>query len=165
MQSYNVTSVSNSAAEDRDKRMRIYFIMMTIRVLCVASLFWARGWWILVAALGAVFLPYLAVLIANEPDNRAKNRVEKPEQEAIAAPAKTDKKPTIIVINEAIENPVCSRAECKNPAEFKIEWRNPKIHDESRTKTWLACAEHKDYLSEYLSARNFPVTVLSFGDE
>lgn len=55
--------------------------------------------------------------------------------------------------------PHCSRAGCRRPAEVRLEWRNPKIHDASRTKIWLACAEHREYLTDFLSARAFPVAV------
>ncbi|MBO1902585.1 DUF3099 domain-containing protein [Leucobacter weissii] len=63
---YDVTSVGASPAEDRAHRMRVYFIAMSIRVACVASLFFVRGWWILVVGAGAVLLPYFAVLFANQ---------------------------------------------------------------------------------------------------
>ena len=42
-----------------------YTVMMSIRVLCLVSLLWVRGWWILIPAAGAVFLPYFAVVVAN----------------------------------------------------------------------------------------------------
>ncbi len=53
----------------------------------------------------------------------------------------------------------CSRAGCRAPATARIDWRNPRIHSEGRTKTWVACDEHVDYLREFLSARDFPVRV------
>lgn len=46
--------------------MRVYFIAMSIRIACVASLFFVRGWWILLVGLAAVILPYFAVIFANE---------------------------------------------------------------------------------------------------
>ena len=49
----------------------------------------------------------------------------------------------------------CSRAGCALPASTKIHWRNPKIHQDGRTKTWLACAEHLDFLIDYLEVRGF----------
>lgn len=57
-------------------------------------------------------------------------------------------------------SPPCSRAGCSQPATSRVHWRNPRIHDEFRTKVWLACDEHRDYLRDYLATRNFPVTVL-----
>lgn len=58
----------------------------------------------------------------------------------------------------------CSRAGCDAAATVALNWRNPKIHDASRTKTWLACDVHKEYLTEFLRARSFPVAVESMAD-
>jgi len=65
-QHYRLTSVGVNPADDRAHRMRVYFIAMSVRVLCVASLFFVRGWWILLVGIAAVVLPYFAVLFANE---------------------------------------------------------------------------------------------------
>lgn len=54
---------------------------------------------------------------------------------------------------------VCSRAGCRAPASWRIDWRNPRIHSGERRKTWVACAEHVAYLREYLAARAFPLEV------
>ena len=56
------------------------------------------------------------------------------------------------------ERPHCSRAGCRVPATTRLEWRNPRIHDVGRVKVWLACPEHRDYLTEFLRVRDFPVT-------
>lgn len=55
--------------------------------------------------------------------------------------------------------PDCSRAGCRLSATWRIEWRNPRIHSADRTKTWVACDTHVDYLREFLAAREFPVAV------
>lgn len=55
----------------------------------------------------------------------------------------------------------CSRAGCAEPATTRVEWRNPRIHDESRTKVWLACDEHRAYLVGFLEARAFPVRAVA----
>lgn len=55
--------------------------------------------------------------------------------------------------------PECSRAGCRAAATHRILWRNPRIHAEDRTKTWLACDEHLAFLRDYLRAREFPVEV------
>jgi hypothetical protein len=55
----------------------------------------------------------------------------------------------------------CSRAGCTEGATTRIEWRNPRIHDASRTKVWLACDEHRDYLVGFLEARAFPVRAVA----
>ncbi|WP_187976147.1 hypothetical protein [Mycetocola sp. JXN-3] len=56
----------------------------------------------------------------------------------------------------------CSRAGCRAEATVKISWRNPKIHDETRRKVWLACAEHAEFLTEFLTSRGFPAEVAPF---
>lgn len=58
--------------------------------------------------------------------------------------------------------PQCSRAGCREAAVWNVNWRNPRIHAEDRVKVWLACDEHREYLSEYLAARDFPATVTPF---
>ena len=50
---------------------------------------------------------------------------------------------------------VCSAKGCHNPATVALLWNNPKIHTPDRRKTWLACDEHQDSLTQFLSARGF----------
>ncbi|MFE6255466.1 hypothetical protein [Agromyces sp. NPDC057865] len=57
---------------------------------------------------------------------------------------------------------VCSRAACREPATWRIDWQNPRIHTGDRWKTWLACDEHVEYLRGFLEARSFPVRVAAF---
>lgn len=40
-------------------------------------------------------------------------------------------------------------------AKHLVIWRNPKIHLGDRVKTWGACDEHREFLIDYLSARDF----------
>ena len=49
----------------------------------------------------------------------------------------------------------CSAKGCRTAALVAHRWNNPKIHAEDRRKTWLACAEHRESLSAFLSARGF----------
>ncbi|MFB7890916.1 hypothetical protein ACFC1I_01770 [Microbacterium sp. NPDC056044] len=58
-----------------------------------------------------------------------------------------------------VADAVCSRAGCRAAAQWRIDWRNPRIHAEDRRKTWVACDEHVGYLREFLAARDFPVSV------
>jgi hypothetical protein len=58
----------------------------------------------------------------------------------------------------------CSRAQCRERATWRIDWRNPRIHTGDRGKTWLACDEHVDYLRGFLEARSFPVSIAAFAD-
>ena len=50
---------------------------------------------------------------------------------------------------------LCSARDCRQPAVYDLGWNNPKIHPPERRKHWLACAEHRDSLSQFLSARGF----------
>ena len=42
-----------------------YSVAMTVRVICLVLCLVLPGWWALGPALGAIFLPYFAVMIAN----------------------------------------------------------------------------------------------------
>lgn len=50
---------------------------------------------------------------------------------------------------------VCSARGCTEQAVFDLQWNNPKIHTPDRRKHWLACAAHRDSLSNFLGARGF----------
>jgi hypothetical protein len=62
-------------------------------------------------------------------------------------------------MSDAFGEPTCSRAGCRAPARWRIDWRNPRIHSADRVKSWVACDEHRDYLRDFLAARDFPVAV------
>jgi hypothetical protein len=49
----------------------------------------------------------------------------------------------------------CSARGCTTPAAWALLWNNPKLHTPDRRKTWLACDEHKQSLSDFLGARGF----------
>lgn len=51
--------------------------------------------------------------------------------------------------------PVCSARGCRAPAVWSLRWNNPRLHDPARRKTWLACAEHRRSLGDFLGARGF----------
>ena len=65
---------------------------------------------------------------------------------------------------EGPESAICSRAGCEADAAWNVNWRNPKIHGEERVKVWLACDAHREYLSEFLAARDFPVFVSALAE-
>ena len=50
---------------------------------------------------------------------------------------------------------ICSAKGCQAPAAWQLLWNNPKLHTPDRRKTWLACDEHKQSLSDFLGARQF----------
>ncbi|WP_405944889.1 hypothetical protein [Streptomyces sp. NBC_00932] len=51
--------------------------------------------------------------------------------------------------------PVCSAKGCRADAVWVLAWNNPKLHTPERRKTWLACAEHREHLSQFLGVRCF----------
>lgn len=48
---------------------------------------------------------------------------------------------------------VCSRKACREEAGWQLLWNNPKIHTPDRRKIWVACADHVDWLQDYLQLR------------
>ncbi len=72
---HSITGAVSPHSDDLDARIRRYLISMSVRVLCVilAIVIHARwhhwSWWIF--AVGAVILPYVAVVMANAVDTRA----------------------------------------------------------------------------------------------
>ncbi|MCW2761112.1 MAG: hypothetical protein JWR85_1313 [Marmoricola sp.] len=50
---------------------------------------------------------------------------------------------------------ICSAKGCQLPATHELRWNNPKLHTPDRRKVWLACDEHRESLSAFLSARKF----------
>lgn len=49
----------------------------------------------------------------------------------------------------------CSRKACSTGAVWQLLWNNPKIHTPERRKIWLACDEHRPFLSDFLASRSF----------
>lgn len=84
---YKLTSVGVNPARDRAYRMRMYFLTMTLRMVCIISLFWVRGPWIILVAIGAIVLPYFAVLIANAVSHVGGTAPDAPTPLELEAPA------------------------------------------------------------------------------
>jgi Protein of unknown function (DUF3099) len=42
-----------------------YSLAMGIRMICLLSLLFVQGWWLVIMAAGAILLPYVAVVLAN----------------------------------------------------------------------------------------------------
>lgn len=61
----SITSLPRSPEDDRRGRMLRYSIAMGIRLLCIIACFFTPGWWLVIPAIGAIVLPYVAVVIAN----------------------------------------------------------------------------------------------------
>jgi len=76
-QTQSITTLPESPDDDRKRRMIQYGIAMTIRVACVIACFFVQGWWLFVPIVGAIVLPYIAVVFANVGP-RADGQVERP---------------------------------------------------------------------------------------
>lgn len=48
---------------------------------------------------------------------------------------------------------ICSARACRRTATYALRWNNPRLHNPERRKVWLACAEHRDCLADFLSMR------------
>ncbi|MDR7234688.1 DUF3099 domain-containing protein [Agrococcus sp. BE272] len=64
--SASITDLPISPDEDRQRRFRTYLILMLVRVACLGIFFVVPDWWKLIPAFFAVFIPYFAVVIANQ---------------------------------------------------------------------------------------------------
>ena len=65
-----ITDARGAASQELSSRMRRYTIAMTFRLACFLGMAFVDGWlrWVLLAF--AVFLPYVAVVLANQTDQR-----------------------------------------------------------------------------------------------
>lgn len=77
MKKATITTLGMSPEQERHHRVVKYTVAMVIRVICILLMLFSRGWWLLVFALGAIVLPYFAVVIANTP-LRTRDDVERP---------------------------------------------------------------------------------------
>jgi purine-cytosine permease-like protein len=75
-----ITAVPVSAEVDRHRRFVTYTVMMGVRVVCVLSMLFVSGWWQLLCVLGAVILPYVAVVIANVQFSQQRDVPERPQR-------------------------------------------------------------------------------------
>ncbi|MEP6842323.1 MAG: DUF3099 domain-containing protein [Pseudolysinimonas sp.] len=76
--SATITELPPSPDAERHSRMIKYAITQGIRVLCIFAVFFVHGWWVLIPAAGAVFLPYFAVVAANNVRRGGSTTVRRP---------------------------------------------------------------------------------------
>jgi hypothetical protein len=83
----SATSLPKAPREDADNRFAKYMVMMGIRIACFIAMAVVQpyGWYTFVFAAGAIFLPYLAVIVANVGQDAAQTTAINPER-AIEAP-------------------------------------------------------------------------------
>lgn len=73
-----ITSLPTSPDDERRSRMVRYSIAMGIRMICIVACFVTPGWWMLIPALGAIVLPYFAVIAANTVVSSPRTAIERP---------------------------------------------------------------------------------------
>ena len=101
----SATSLRRAPSDDAHSRMTKYFVMMSVRVVCFVLMvvITPYGWHTWLLAVGAIFLPYLAVVVANVgSDAREVTGVAPEGQIAAAAPEPpAPSSPAIIRIQES----------------------------------------------------------------
>ncbi|WP_082008252.1 DUF3099 domain-containing protein [Microbacterium mangrovi] len=100
----SATSLPAAPEREVDRRSTRYLIMMGIRVVCFALMVLVHpyGWYTWVFCIAAVFLPYIAVVLANVGQESKTPAAVDPEMALPAPPAAPPEHgPTVIRINEA----------------------------------------------------------------
>lgn len=87
MKLQSITSLPPSPEQERRARMLKYTIAMTIRVVCIFAMLFVQGWWLAVFAAGAIFLPYVAVVLANAQGSGRSGHVIAPDRQLTAGPS------------------------------------------------------------------------------
>lgn len=95
----SATSLPRAPRDDVGSRSTRYLIMMGVRVLCFILMVFVQpfGWWTWVFGVGAVFLPYVAVVMANVGQDGKTVRAVPPERALAAPTADHEPKPVIRV--------------------------------------------------------------------
>jgi hypothetical protein len=88
-----ITSLPRSPDDDRRERMIRYSVAMSIRLVCLIACFFTPGWWLVIPALGAIVLPYVAVVAANVSTTSG-GAVQSPDTRAIVRREPVDGDPS-----------------------------------------------------------------------
>ena len=113
-----ITDARSASSRELSGRVRRYTITMAFRMACFLSMLFVEGWprWVLLAC--AVFLPYIAVVAANQSDQRTRpTRLEPggPEDSAqLPGP------PPVEVIPGSLERPVAGHGRDDHRPEGRV---------------------------------------------
>ncbi len=105
-----ITNARSSTSEEMNGRIRRYTITMAFRMACFLSMLFVHGWlrWVLLAC--AVFLPYIAVVLANQADQRSNaspfERGAPADAPQLTAGAPVDLAPGTVVEGTVVEGTV-----------------------------------------------------------
>lgn len=61
----SITNAAEAHSQEMRGRMIKYGTTMAIRMVCIAAIFFVDGWFKIIPVIGAVILPWVAVMIAN----------------------------------------------------------------------------------------------------
>ena len=64
-QPQSITSLPEHPDVERRRRLIRYTLAMSLRVACVMACLFVQGWWLVLPVIGALVLPYVAVVVAN----------------------------------------------------------------------------------------------------
>jgi hypothetical protein len=139
MKQQSITSLPLSPEAERRNRMIKYSVTMGIRVVCIILMLFVQGWWLLVCAIGAITLPYFAVVIANVHADPRGARVFRPGAielsrgpEAGWDDAWRDAAGNDAAANDAAANDAAGNDTAGNDAARNTEHRDARRRDESR---------------------------------
>ncbi|GGD41050.1 hypothetical protein GCM10010915_22410 [Microbacterium faecale] len=108
----SATSIGKSPQDDETARMKQYVLTMVIRTVCLVLAFAVQpwGWQTAVFSVGAIVLPYIAVVFANQANARGTTTAVSPTRaiEPGAAPADPSEGPHVIRIDGSSEDPSTS---------------------------------------------------------
>jgi hypothetical protein len=74
----SITSLPRSPHDDRRSRMIQYTVAMSIRTVCIVLCLVVPDWWRLIPAVGAILLPYVAVVLANASSSKPATEMLRP---------------------------------------------------------------------------------------
>jgi len=100
----SVTSIGQSPDDERRDRMRKYLLSQSVRVACIILAVFVQGWMMWIFFAGAIFLPYFAVVIAND---KGMGQSTKKTANAVA--------PTLTISADAFTSSTRSTGENKKP--------------------------------------------------
>jgi len=83
----SITELPPSPEAERRGRMIRYAVTMGIRAVCIVLVVVIPDWWRVFPAIGAIVLPYFAVVIANNVSRRVSDPVARPGALVRATPA------------------------------------------------------------------------------
>lgn len=78
---YRITTAQTPHSDDQNARIGRYLLSMLVRTICFVMIFVVHGWLVWAFAVGAIFLPYVAVIFANAGRGR-----EAPPDTAVTPP-------------------------------------------------------------------------------